>query len=217
MKVDQAAFIDDPSSEAKELVRIVDTITRAYNKRFSSKNIITVFLREVALQVYIKETYKDWYGFLNDLDVSKISSKKELLELFTKLQEGIIWNNIALSYLHSKKQTIESTVRNREDERMILLQEIARKRRAPDDFRRQFGHYTLEGFDPSARPFSQYADDEILELAAMINDLPVRRNKPTIDHVLGDQAYRVGVLIALRELGTDCTFRVIDWLRGSRS
>lgn len=215
-KIDTSEFIVNPSPASLTLVNIVKKHTWFYNSRFSSKKLIVKFAREVKLRVYIEEDYKQYYLFLKNYRLPKYSDKTAISALvheFDQFYKKLMYNNIAIAYLHKKTKTIVSKVQTQEDIKNQMLQGLFNKTVGLKKFHKHFGHYGLNAYELTSKRFHEYSKSELLKLARKISDLKIHKKMPLEAAMKSKKVDKISILIALRELAKNRCLLIIAALR----
>lgn len=237
-------LVSNPSPLTMEIVKIVQKIDEKHRNNLNKSGFFAKIGNQLKLKLYTEQGYREYYNFLRDYEVQQPAEKnsaKRLYSLFAefeKVYEKIIWNNLALAYLHLKekgkkgdnasegnedneKSRINSSLLTMEDKKMIGLADIYRQKEqkermlAADRFKKEFGHYCLNPYELSSRRFSEYSEEELVKIGKLAALLNISKSKELADAIENNSsgAGKESILICLRELGKHRALQIVDRIR----
>jgi len=189
-------FISNPSNMSKELVRIVLMLNKEYEEEFSGKGLKR-FKADLKLNMYLKQGYKDLYKFLSSYKI-KSMGLRSLFKEFEKLYSKLLLNNFALTHLYLRNKEIQSNIKTKEDEKLLLLKKFYNKEISKKQFDKEFGHYAINAYELRSKRFEEYTEEELRKIAKLVSKFDIKE-KSSLEQSI-DKKDISSILISLREL-----------------
>ncbi|MDP7422293.1 MAG: hypothetical protein QGH40_10445 [bacterium] len=201
-------FIPNPSPFARCLIEIVNELDEKHAGSFKDGSIFSKFTRDVKIRLYSKQGYLSYYEYLKAFQVPSTAGLAPgkhlalLLGEFSRFYEKLMYNNIVLACLFLAGGHSSNPIWTMEDEKIKTLSELFHGTLTFDDFKKRFGHYAMNLYDPASKRFQEYAVGEIMSIAELATGINFSHKCCTLDEYLERKTRDlVPVLLAIREMG----------------
>ncbi|MEE9525352.1 MAG: hypothetical protein V3V78_01975 [Candidatus Woesearchaeota archaeon] len=210
-------FVSNPSNMTKHLVDIVLKLNTKYEEKFKVKGLFKKFSTDFKRDMYLKESYHDFYLFLKNYKLPDFNKGVEKIKLlfkeFEKIYDKIIFNNFVLAYAYVKNKELVNPILTMEDKRILFLKKLANNKITIDEFNQMFGHYGLNAYELSSKRFEEYSSKELLSIAKLVSKFNFKKKIEIENYIKSKPKDKIPILIALRELGKYNSLLIIKEIR----
>lgn len=212
-------LVINPTKITKSI--IIDSVLLLNKKQeniFEAKNFITRFKRDLKIKLYLKNDYLNYYKFLKNYQVPKLSSRgygkiKDLRLEFISFYIKLIFNNFALAYIYSKDKQINNPVITAEDEKNIALSNYYNNKITINEFKKEFGQYALNAYELSEKRFREYDEEQLQRIAYLASGNKINKSIKLDNYLKISNKKIISVLICLRELAKYNSLKIVSEIR----
>jgi len=222
-------FIENPTEISKYLIEIIVKAKKKYDALLKSRNPLKKIASNVKIRLWYLNKYIDIYNFIQRYKRCEIKKNEpfknieNLFREFEKIYEVIALNNLLLMYAFlvqsasvktsTNREDKSSFVINKEDEKLLCFKKLYDGKISSEQFKRKFGHYGLNAFELSSRRFSEYAPNELMNLAKFSRDFKLKKDIKLDKYIKTKGKNLFAVYSALREELRYCALFVVNDLR----
>ncbi len=194
-------FIKDPSPLSLSVVKLAVSQKQKYDSLFSSRG----FFNQVKLRLRYQEEYLRIHTFIREYERALPAERDTIQridrawERLAVLFDFIALNNSFLVYAFFAEKHKTNPIITKEDEKLLAFKRLVHGEIPRQSFNETFGHYALNAYELSARRFSEYPEQELLEIAKFLSDFKTQKTTSLDDFIASKNKNLFVVYSSLRE------------------
>ncbi|HRZ40897.1 MAG TPA: hypothetical protein P5246_07800 [Candidatus Omnitrophota bacterium] len=194
-------FIKDPSPLSRSVVELAISQKQKYDSLFPPRG----FFNQVKLRLRYQEEYLRIHAFTRGYDRALPAERDTIQridrawERLTVLFDFIALNNTFLIYAFFAEKHKTNPIITKEDERLLAFKRLFHGEITRQSFNESFGHYAFNAYELSARRFSEYPEQELLEIARFLSDFKTQKATSLYDFIDSKSKNLFAAYSSLRE------------------